>query len=356
MPEGTLVISVLREGGGFVPKADTVIEPGDEVLLSSIRASRTAGHPAVHELRRLTRPTGPCQCGDPSPHLCDAIGRSGRRRDRRSDRGAGAAPGGLRRPRLRAGVGAGRGGRRHPDQSQRVARCCTGSASPSGWPRRACVRWPGTSVAGRTAGRCCAPRSATAVEAAFGFPHYQIHRADLLSVLAGALPAERVHLAHRLADLVDRGDRRRGALRQRRARDLRPAGGSRRHPFGDAQDAVRAPSSPVSRAASRIAGSCRRSGSRDLGLEVTSQVWMGPGAHFVHYFVSGGRLVNFVAIIERDTWTRESWTDRGEVADALAAFTGWHQQVRARSSGRSRRRSSGRCSIAPRWSVGRTGA
>ena len=56
---------------------------------------------------------------------------------------------------------------------------------------------------------------------------------------------------------------------------------------------------------------------------------MGPGSHFVQYFVQGGRLVNFVAIIERDTWTRESWTDRGEVADAVAAFAGWHPQVRA---------------------------
>ena len=32
-PEGALIISVLRNGGGFVPKADTVIEAGDEVLL-----------------------------------------------------------------------------------------------------------------------------------------------------------------------------------------------------------------------------------------------------------------------------------------------------------------------------------
>jgi len=36
-----------------------------------------------------------------------------------------------------------------------------------------------------------------------------------------------------------------------------------------------------------------------------------------------------VAIKERETWTRESWTDRGEVADALAAFKGWHPQVGA---------------------------
>jgi trk system potassium uptake protein TrkA len=32
MPEGSLLISVLREGRGFVPGADTVLEPGDEIL------------------------------------------------------------------------------------------------------------------------------------------------------------------------------------------------------------------------------------------------------------------------------------------------------------------------------------
>ena len=33
LPEGSLIISVLRDGSGFVPKPDTVIEAGDEVLL-----------------------------------------------------------------------------------------------------------------------------------------------------------------------------------------------------------------------------------------------------------------------------------------------------------------------------------
>jgi trk/ktr system potassium uptake protein len=32
LPDGCLVVSVLRNGTGFVPKADTVIEAGDEVL------------------------------------------------------------------------------------------------------------------------------------------------------------------------------------------------------------------------------------------------------------------------------------------------------------------------------------
>jgi trk system potassium uptake protein TrkA len=33
LPEGSLIISVLRGGEGFVPKPDTVVEGGDEVLL-----------------------------------------------------------------------------------------------------------------------------------------------------------------------------------------------------------------------------------------------------------------------------------------------------------------------------------
>jgi trk system potassium uptake protein TrkA len=33
LPEGSLLISVLRGGAGFVPRADTMIESGDEVLL-----------------------------------------------------------------------------------------------------------------------------------------------------------------------------------------------------------------------------------------------------------------------------------------------------------------------------------
>jgi trk system potassium uptake protein TrkA len=33
LPDGSLIISVLREGTGFVPKGDSMIEPGDQVLL-----------------------------------------------------------------------------------------------------------------------------------------------------------------------------------------------------------------------------------------------------------------------------------------------------------------------------------
>jgi trk system potassium uptake protein TrkA len=33
LPDGSLIISVLRDGAGFVPKVDTVIQAGDQVLL-----------------------------------------------------------------------------------------------------------------------------------------------------------------------------------------------------------------------------------------------------------------------------------------------------------------------------------
>jgi trk system potassium uptake protein TrkA len=53
---GSLVISVLRGGAGFVPKPDTVIEEGDEVLLvldPGLEEAITmffapSGHPAAH--------------------------------------------------------------------------------------------------------------------------------------------------------------------------------------------------------------------------------------------------------------------------------------------------------------------
>src|ERR671914_459277 len=33
LPDGSLVISILRDGGGFVPNGDSVVQAGDEVLL-----------------------------------------------------------------------------------------------------------------------------------------------------------------------------------------------------------------------------------------------------------------------------------------------------------------------------------
>jgi salicylate hydroxylase len=65
--------------------------------------------------------------------------------------------------------------------------------------------------------------------------------------------------------------------------------------------------------------------------------------------------MNFVGWAEHDSWNREDWTDRATVARALAAFAGWHRQVRRIIA------AADTCFIwalfdrdpLPRWSVGR---
>jgi salicylate hydroxylase len=165
------------------------------------------------------------------------------------------------------------------------------------------------------------------LEATFGFPHYQMHRADLLSALAGALPPERIHVGHRLTSLVDRGDRVQAQFANGERVEVDVAVGA-----DGIHSTVRGllfgPEQANFTGCIAYRGLIPAERLRDLALEVTAQVWMGPGRHFVHYFVSNKRLVNFVAIVEQDTWTRESWTDRGDLAGALAAFEGWHPQVR----------------------------
>jgi salicylate hydroxylase len=55
--------------------------------------------------------------------------------------------------------------------------------------------------------------------------------------------------------------------------------------------------------------------------------WMGPGRHIVHYLLRRGELFNFVAVVERDDWTVESWTERGSAEECARDFKGWHEDV-----------------------------
>jgi salicylate hydroxylase len=58
-------------------------------------------------------------------------------------------------------------------------------------------------------------------------------------------------------------------------------------------------------------------------------IWLGPGQHFVSYYVRGGELINFVAVKERDQWTEESWRLKGDVGELKRTFAGWHPSVQA---------------------------
>jgi salicylate hydroxylase len=165
------------------------------------------------------------------------------------------------------------------------------------------------------------------VEATFGAPYYHFHRADLANLLAAALPKERVHVGHKLIGLEQKGGRVIARFEN---------GATAKADLLVGADGIH------SRVRGLVFGSEKLSFTgcvawrglvpaeriRHLSIEIASHSWMGPCGHVVHYWVSAGRMMNVVCIVEHGDWTRESWTDKGEVADVLARYDGWHPTVR----------------------------
>jgi salicylate hydroxylase len=162
-----------------------------------------------------------------------------------------------------------------------------------------------------------------AIEAEFGAPHMIFHRGELHSILAKAVPPERVHLAHRCIDICQRGDRVEAQFDngvQASADVLIGADGI----HSTVRRILLGPEPPrfACRAYRGLIPAERVS---DLAPESTA--WLGLGRHFIHYFVSAGRLLNFVGHVEQEAWVSESWTEPGRVEDLRAAYAGWHPQV-----------------------------
>lgn len=167
-----------------------------------------------------------------------------------------------------------------------------------------------------------------ALEARYGAPYYQIHRADLLAILADAVRT-------RCGDVIEtgravaatRGDARAGALI---FEDGTEAEGDVIVGCDGVRSTVRAslfgPEAPTftGHVAWRAVIPAERVRSAGLRPVVTS--WMGPRSHAVTYFLRRGDLVNFVGVTERD-WRAESWTEAGDPADLRGDFAGWHPTV-----------------------------
>lgn len=57
--------------------------------------------------------------------------------------------------------------------------------------------------------------------------------------------------------------------------------------------------------------------------------WVGPGKHAVTYRLRGGKLANFVGVVEQSEWVKESWSEAGDIKDLQADFQGWHPTIDA---------------------------
>jgi salicylate hydroxylase len=171
-----------------------------------------------------------------------------------------------------------------------------------------------------------------AAEARHGAPYLQILRADLHAALLEAARAAGAEI--RTGIEVERaGDVRRGAA-------LHAAGGPVEAELAVAADGVRSVlRREMTRARPRFSGHvawrglapAERLPARLLAPRTT--VWMGPRRHLVTYPLQGGRLLNFVAVEERDQWTAEGWRAPGDPEALRRSFAGWHEDVEAMLAG-----------------------
>src|SRR5882762_9319879 len=131
------------------------------------------------------------------------------------------------------------------------------------------------------------------VETTFGAPYYHFHRGDLAELLGNAVPAERVHLGHRLVGFDEKADKvivrfENGARAE--ADVLVGADGihSKVHALAFVHEKARFTGCIAWRClvpAERV---------RPLDIELASHNWMGPDGHVVHYWVGAGRFMNVV--------------------------------------------------------------
>jgi salicylate hydroxylase len=192
-----------------------------------------------------------------------------------------------------------------------------------------------------------------AAEDTFGAPYLLLHRADLHRALAAAVPPRSVRLDTRVVgiDQDDESAHVTTASGERLGADLVVAAdgvrsAARQWLFG-ADEAVfsRTAAYRALLPASQVA---------DLDLPELA-VWLGPGRHFVHYWVRRGELLNVVAVVGAEEAREESWVARAEPGEQLRPFDGWDSRVLTvlERAGQVFRYDIHTRAPLPRWNIGR---
>lgn len=172
--------------------------------------------------------------------------------------------------------------------------------------------------------------------ARWGAPFYHLHRADLHDALRAALGEGQITLGARCVAVTQDE-----ATVTARFADGREASGDLLIGADGIHSVVRehvaGPDRPLYSGQVSWRGLAPAAVGHEAELEARHHSFWGPRQQFVCYYVSGGRLVNWVGNAEGDgEWREESWSARGDREEALALYAGWHPAVRALVAGTER--------------------
>ena len=181
-------------------------------------------------------------------------------------------------------------------------------------------------------GRLLAALPIGAFRRRYDFPYRVIHRADLQSILAEAVAADRaitLECAATVSEYLKQSDGLLVRIATPHGIDVVPA------------VAIIAADGVWSLFRQRIAGSAEPQPTgrtawralisadvaRDLVALDRTGLWLGPDAHLVHYPVARGAAVNVVAIVE-ERWEKPGWNAVGDRNEITRRFGGWSAAAR----------------------------
>ncbi len=161
----------------------------------------------------------------------------------------------------------------------------------------------------------------------FGAPFFGLHRMALQRLLADALGPEHLHLGCRVETLEERGASMRVYCSSGAAFEAGVVVGAD-GVHSRVRDWVTGPDAPVYSGTSGFRGLVPADRVPHLPDPAALQFWLGPGAHLLHYPISGGSVINFLAVVDGpDRWTGPAWMEAAEPGAHLRAFAGWHPAV-----------------------------
>jgi salicylate hydroxylase len=153
-----------------------------------------------------------------------------------------------------------------------------------------------------------------------GMEQYGLHRADLLEMLAGELPAGVVHTGHQAVGFEQD---------ERAARVAFSSGAAIEADVVVAADGIHSALQRfvVSPSPPRFSHTMAYRGLLPADSVAwprgTVRNWLGETKHFLAYAVRGGDLLNWVAFVPTDEQMKESWSAPGDPAALAAEYRGW---------------------------------